>query len=351
MTHILVRAECRENEKRVGITPLEAAHLLKKGIKVSVEDSNSRIIPSSKYRDVGCEIIKEKSWPNAPLETIIFGLKELPDEPFPLKHRHIMFGHAFKDQPMSETLLKRFKVGGGTLYDIEYLVSPAGKRVAAFGYWAGYAGAAVTISCWVSQKLKKSSKVFAIYNDKDSLDEQIRNELESSRLLPKSAIVIGALGRVGSGVIDLCEKMNIKTTKWDIKETKEKEAFIDILNHDLFFNCVVANKETPTFISEEIIQQNQNLSIIGDIACDPGSEHNPIALYDSVTTWSEPVTRVSEKPILDVMAIDNLPSLLPLESSVDFASQLLPSLLELDKLNQGVWLRAHQTYLENVKRV
>jgi saccharopine dehydrogenase (NAD+, L-lysine-forming) len=62
------------------------------------------------------------------------------------------------------------------LYDIEYLVSPAGKRVAAFGYWAGYAGAAVTMSCWVSQKLKKSSKVFAVYNDKDSLDEQIRNE-------------------------------------------------------------------------------------------------------------------------------------------------------------------------------
>ena len=96
MTHILVRSECRENEKRVGITPLEAEHLLKKGIKVSIEHSNSRIIPSSKYRDVGCKIIEEKSWPNAPLETIIFGLKELPDEPFPLKHRHIMFGHAFK---------------------------------------------------------------------------------------------------------------------------------------------------------------------------------------------------------------------------------------------------------------
>ena len=60
MTHILVRAECRENEKRVGITPLEAEHLQKKGIKVSIEDSNSRIIPSSKYRDVGCEIIEEK---------------------------------------------------------------------------------------------------------------------------------------------------------------------------------------------------------------------------------------------------------------------------------------------------
>ena len=96
MTHILVRAECRDNEKRVGITPLEAKNLLKMGINVSIEESNSRIIPISRYRDVGCEIVEENSWPNAPLETIIFGLKELPEYPFPLKHRHIMFGHAFK---------------------------------------------------------------------------------------------------------------------------------------------------------------------------------------------------------------------------------------------------------------
>ena len=56
MTHILIRAECRENEKRVGITPLEAKHLLKKGIKVSIEDNNSRIIPTSKR----CKFIYRK---------------------------------------------------------------------------------------------------------------------------------------------------------------------------------------------------------------------------------------------------------------------------------------------------
>ena len=60
---------------------------------------------------------------------------------------------------------------------------------------------------------------------------------------------------------------------------------------------------------------------------------------------------MSKNPILEVMAIDNLPSLLPLESSVDFASQLLPTLIELDRLDEGVWLRARQTYLDNVKKV
>ena len=51
------------------------------------------------------------------------------------------------------------------------------------------------------------------------------------------------------------------------------------------------------------------------------------------------------------MAIDNLPSLLPLESWVDFASQLLPSLMEIDKINESVWLRAHQTYLNNMELI
>ena len=40
------------------------------------------------------------------------------------------------------------------------------------------------------------------------------------------------------------------------------------------------------------------------------------------------------------MAIDNLPSLLPVESSEDYAKQLLPSLLTLKDLDAGVWGRA-----------
>ena len=40
------------------------------------------------------------------------------------------------------------------------------------------------------------------------------------------------------------------------------------------------------------------------------------------------------------MAIDNLPAMLPVESSGDFAAQLLPSLQALDRLDDGVWGRA-----------
>ena len=35
--------------------------------------------------------------------------------------------------------------GGGALLDLEYLTDDHGRRLAAFGYWAGYVGAALAV--------------------------------------------------------------------------------------------------------------------------------------------------------------------------------------------------------------
>jgi saccharopine dehydrogenase (NAD+, L-lysine-forming) len=51
------------------------------------------------------------------------------------------------------------------------------------------------------------------------------------------------------------------------------------------------------------------------------------------------------------MAIDNLPSLLPLESSIDFANQLLPTLETVDDLGAPVWLRANDIFQTHVSEV
>ena len=47
-----------------------------------------------------------------------------------------------------------------------------------------------------------------------------------------------------------------------------------------------------------------------------------------------------DAPVLDVTAIDNLPSMMPTESSEDFAAQLLPHLAKLDRMDSGVWAGA-----------
>ena len=66
MKHLWLRAENRENERRVGLTPEGASQLIKNGLKVSVECSDTRIIPTKDYKAAGCEIVQEGSWEAAP---------------------------------------------------------------------------------------------------------------------------------------------------------------------------------------------------------------------------------------------------------------------------------------------
>ncbi len=344
MTHLWVRAEQRPNEERVGITPEGAKALLQAGIEVTVEESSVRAIPIDGYRDAGCAIAVENSWPQAPADAIIFGLKELPEDGTPLTHRHILFGHAYKGQPSGQILLARFKAGGGTLYDLEYLVNPEGRRVAAFGYWAGYAGAAVALKCWAAQQHGGIAGPVSVYHGSAELRTDLSAELDATATSRPSAMVIGALGRVGSGAADLCVAMGVSVTKWDMDETAHGGPFPEILDHDILFNCILARPGTPVFIPASTRTDPRKLSVIGDIACDPDSEFSPIKVYDRATDWDAPALRVHAEPVLDVTAIDNLPSLLPVESSQDFAGQLLPSLLTLTTLDADVWGRAKATF-------
>lgn len=345
MTHLWVRAEQRPNEERVGLTPEGAAALVKAGIRVTVEESSVRAIPIDGYKAAGCEIAPENFWPRAPQDAIVFGLKELPEDGTPLTHRHIMFGHAYKGQPAGQVLLKRFKAGRGTLYDLEYLVNEDGRRVAAFGYWAGYAGAAVSLKCWAAQQRGGIAGPVAKYPDKAALLADLNAEL--SGMARPRAIVIGALGRVGTGASDLCQAMGVTVTKWDMAETASGGPFPEILQHEIFLNCILARPGCPVFVPASAKTASRKLTVIGDIACDPTSDFSPIKVYDRVTEWNAPALRVHDDPPLDVTAIDNLPSLLPVESSEDYAAQLLPSLLTLGNLEAGVWARAKADFDTN----
>lgn len=343
MMHLWVRAEQRDNETRTGITPAGAAALISAGYSVTLEQSPTRVIPDAEFAAVGCTMAPAYSWPDAPRDAVIFGLKELPEDDTPLIHRHIMFGHAFKAQPAGLRLLQRFKAGGGTLLDLEYLVDDADRRVAAFGYWAGYAGAAVALWCWAAQRKGRMAGPVHAYDSATHLLSALQGELVSTGAHRPSALIIGALGRVGTGAANLCAAMGVSCTRWDMNETAQGGPFPEVLAHDIFLNCILARPGTPVFVPASATHAPRNLSVIGDIACDPDSDFSPIKVYDRTTTWDAPALRVHDAPPLDVTAIDNLPSLLPLESSEDFAGQLLPVLLTLGD-NGPVWQRAAATF-------
>lgn len=348
MAHLWVRAEQRASEQRVGITPQGVQQMIDAGHTITVEKSTSRAIKIAGYEQTGCNIADEHSWINAPNDAIVFGLKELDADGPDLKHKHIMFGHAYKGQSDGPALLRRFKNAGGALYDLEYLTQENGRRVAAFGYWAGFAGAAMGLKVWAAQQQGNAAgpTFVGIYPSRQALVDELKNELKNQK---PSSIVIGALGRVGTGACDLLETLGLTVTKWDMAETASGGPFPQIMQHNIFINCILAGPNVPVFVPKSAVDQPRQLTVVADISCDPSSDFNPIPIYNEASTFTDPVTRVTGAPTpLDVTAIDNLPSMLPIESSQNYADQLLPYLLQLDEIDKGVWQSANSIFNEHI---
>lgn len=342
MTTIWIRAETKANEERAPISPSDAARLIAAGFRLVVEDSAARALPIKAYQVAGCEIAAEGAWREAPEDAFITAVKEMPEgDDFPLTHRHIHFGHMFKDQPGWREGLARFKAGGGVLYDLENLTGEDGRRVAAFGYWAGFAGAALGLKLWAGQQdgAKPPLGPLRAYANKAALFSEIDALLDERT---PSALITGALGRCGKGASDMLEAVGVQVTRWDMAETASGGPFPEILEHDIFVNAVLAAPGIPVFVPKDApTRPGRRLTAIADVSCDPGSAYNPIPIYDRSTTFDDPIVEVAaEGAPLAVMAIDHLPSLLPIESSEDFSAQLLPSLMALDQPDQGVWARA-----------
>ena len=94
-TVLHVRAETKPLEHRTAITPTIAKKLVDAGYTVNVERSPLSIFPDSEYEGTGASLVPTGSWVDAPSDHIVIGLKELPEEDFPLKHtvRYINNSH------------------------------------------------------------------------------------------------------------------------------------------------------------------------------------------------------------------------------------------------------------------
>jgi saccharopine dehydrogenase (NAD+, L-lysine-forming) len=317
-----MRHEVRPTERRAPIVPADARLLVEDGIAVTVEDSPWRLFPISDYAAAGCRITRPGSWAGAPDDEYIIGLKELPDAPAALIHRHVFFGHAYKGQQGARQLLHRFAAGGGTLLDLEYLADARGHRLVAFGYWAGYVGAALAI-------LQHSGRLGPPLQplSKESLDRALGQSRGGP--LPRT-LVIGAFGRCGCGARDALAVAGIAPTGWDTEDTHQLDKAA-LLEHDILINAVRTTKPVPPLLTQrDLDDHTRRLTVICDVTCDVTSDCNVLPIYDTTTSWRAPVRRLRHGPRpLDIIAIDNLPSLLPHEASVAFSADLLPHLKSL----------------------
>lgn len=369
VVHLWLRSEPKANERRSALSPERCKDLLSAGFKVTVECSRDRVFKDEEFARIsGVDMVPEGSWVDAPKEAFILGIKELAKSLAPIPHTHIYFAHAYDNQNGWAEVLNRFIKGGGRILDVEYMTDEYDRRVAAaFPPLAGFAGMAVGISAWCHQQMSPQTPMPAIkpYGQGSLLIEDLKTQLQDaakarglSECYP-CVIIIGALGRCGKGAIDLAQKVGLPSSciaKWDTKETQQGGPFEEILQYDIFVNCINLMKKIPPFMTRKVLDTDQRkLSVIVDVSCDVTNPNNPLPFCESVTSLQQPCKTLqlsnSTTP-LDIVAIDNLPSLLPRESSIQFANSIMPYLLKLPEVDtHPVWVRAGKKFEEKAAEV
>jgi len=328
MQSIFVRSETFQNECRAPLVPEHVSILIKKGIQVYIESSQTRFCSDELYADISGCIVTKQSW-NAPefQNACILGIKELKNFSDLSGHTHMYFSHALKGQTGSQHILNAFQASKSQLYDFEFFTDAAGVRLIAFGWYAGVVGAALGLQEYALRVRGCSLQRLHPWSSFTSLLTSIPAVGQ-----PRIA-VIGAKGRCGQGVCKVLDTLHLAYTAF-----YRESQIPDITTYDIVYNCILLDESyTNIWISNKTCV-SQPLVLV-DISCDYSKKNNPIQLYSQATTWEHPVIQPIQA--VSLIAIENLPSLLPKESSYHFSECFT------DLFLQGqteVWDRAFQRY-------
>ncbi len=78
--------------------------------------------------------------------------------------------HAYEGQMRWESTIHRLKDGGGILLDLAFLGDDHGRRVAAFGRWAGFSVAALAVDIWAHQQVHGAAAFPAVRMVRDETE-------------------------------------------------------------------------------------------------------------------------------------------------------------------------------------
>ena len=375
LTNIGIIRESRNDENR---TPLVPEHIKKykesnPNINFIIQPSNSRCFSDEEYELCGAKINE-----NLNECSIIFGVKEIDPNILINNRTYLFFSHTFKINKQQKNIEKHKKDlllsilnKKITLIDYENIRGKNGTRCLGFGRFAGIVGCYNTLNLLLRVIGKQSLASAYKIDDYERLVLNLKN-----LYFPKTKILVTGDGRVAKGVIELLNLTNIKAvSKKDFLEKKfdqpifcnletkdyvtnnsstnfNLEHFIDnpqdysssalqyLKETDILISAHYWDPSSPKIFENEDLKVLQNLKIVGDITCDiNGSVPTTIRS----TTIEEPnywIERYTLKEIdenndgIAVMAVDNLPSELPRDSSTEFSegiiNEVLPFLLKED---------------------
>ena len=344
-TIIYLRKEENINEYRTPLTPKDINILIQNKFIIYIQSSKYRVYKDNEYSENGA-IITNLDWYDKSFNSaLIVGIKEMKNLDKLNNHTHIYFSHSYKNQTGSDILLKSFFDSLSSLYDFEFFLTENKKRIIAFGFYAGIVGCVLGLLQFFNKinNLPNINNLKPWISFNDMIDQINFNK--NINLNNLKIGIIGHNGRCGTGVKNILNMLSIKYTTID-RNLSEKD-ILNLKDFDILYNCITLdeNYNLVWFDKDTIFYKD---IVIVDISCDYNKTNNPIKLYSNLTSWNEPV--YNYKKYVDIIAIHNLPSLLPKESSDEFSSIFKDLLLDYISDSKKYWKNNYHIYLSKIEK-
>lgn len=352
-------------DARVALTPAQCVEIQNKyDVSFVIEPSEGRCIPDQAYIDVELELSTDLSDCD-----VLMGIKEVPKDQLIPNKTYMFFSHTIKEQPYNRSLLQTVLKKNIRLLDYETITEANGRRVIAFGRFAGIAGAHNGMMTYANR-----TGAFQLQQMFRYPDFATAIAYYQTLTLPKMKIVLTGAGRVANGAAEVLDHMNIKKVSpqdflnkdydeavytqldcGDYAAHRDGKAFVlqDFFDHpynyksifkpytrvaDLMINGIYWDNQAPQFFTaHEMKDEDFSIKVIADVTCDIAPTASiPSTLFAS--TIADPVfgynpdTQKDTEPYkpytIDIMSIDNLPNELPKDASQAFGEQFMGSVLE-----------------------
>ena len=374
----LIREGKLPPDRRVPLSPVQAARLVsERQLSVSVQPSSVRAFTDQEYIAAGLPLIE-----NLNDCDLLLGIKEVPvDQLIPGK-TYCFFSHTIKKQAYNRKLLQEVLRQGIRLIDYEVLTDEHGKRVIAFGYFAGMVGAHNAL--WTYGKRTGKLNLPRL---KDLLDYSEAREIYNRTSFPTVKIVLTGTGRVASGAARVLDDMGVGRVSPEdfMQNTYEGPVYTQLdsshyVSHikghsfqkahfymhpeeykstfapyakvaDIMINGIFWDSRAPAFFTQkEMADSAFNIRVIADVTCDI-APLSSIPATVRASTIADPIfgydpqsgTEVAagQDACIDMMTIDNLPSELPRDASQAFGEMFIEHVLpELQKPHSDMIERA-----------
>ncbi|OAF69919.1 hypothetical protein A3Q56_02349 [Intoshia linei] len=129
------REDNSEWERRAPLSPDHVKQLVSEGIKVTIQPSNRRVYTTEAYVKAGAQV--KENLQDIP---VIIGVKDAPVDLILPNKTYAFFSHTHKAQRSGMPLLDTMIEKNCRLIDYERMIDDTGKRLVAFGKFAGVSG-------------------------------------------------------------------------------------------------------------------------------------------------------------------------------------------------------------------